>query len=54
MKTGEAITDRLPINKKYTVREIETNKNYVLSEGTINVVLKENEIQVLKNKMINY
>lgn len=45
MKTGEAITDRLPINKKYTVREIETNKNYVLSEGTINVVLKENEIQ---------
>ena len=44
-KPGEAITDRLPINKKYTVREIETNKNYVLSEGTINVVLKENEIQ---------
>lgn len=44
-KNGEAITDRLPINKTYTVKEIETNKNYVLNENTVTVVLKQDEIK---------
>lgn len=44
-KNGEAITDRLPINKTYTVKEIETNKNYILNENTVTVVLKQDEIK---------
>lgn len=43
-KNGEAITKRLPITSKYTLREKETLKEYVLSEETKTVELKENEI----------
>ena len=42
---GEAITKRLPINHEYTVVETETNKEYVLTEETKTVTLKQDEIK---------
>ena len=42
---GEATSKNLPcINRKYTIREISTRKEYVLSEETKTVELKEDEI----------
>lgn len=41
---GEATTKRLPIDQKYTAVERETRKEYVLTEETQTVELKENEI----------
>lgn len=46
-ENGEAITDRLPIDKEYTIKEIETNEDYVLNEESITVTLKEDEIKEL-------
>ncbi|MGN1302112.1 MAG: collagen binding domain-containing protein [Clostridia bacterium] len=46
-ENGEAITDRLPIDKEYIIKEIETNENYVLNEECITVTLKEDEIKEL-------
>lgn len=46
-ENGEAITDRLPIDKEYIIKEIETNENYVLNEECITVTLKEDEIKKL-------
>ncbi len=41
---GEAISKRLPIDEKYTLREKETLNTYVLTTETQTVELKENEI----------
>ena len=41
---GEALTRLLPIDQKYTVVEKETLKNYVLTEETKTLELKQNEI----------
>lgn len=40
-KDGIAISKELPINKKYFVKEVETNENYVLDEEEKEVSLKE-------------
>lgn len=46
---GEATTKPLPcINKKYVVVEVETKKEYVLTEETQTVELKEDEITNIK------
>lgn len=42
---GEAITERLRINKTYYIKELETKENYKLNEETITITLKENEIK---------
>lgn len=42
---GEATTKRLPIDQKYTVQEKETLNNYVLTEETQTVELKQDEIK---------
>lgn len=51
-KNGEAKIGSLPINHKYTIKEVETSKEYILSNDTITVELKENEIKTItfKNK----
>ena len=51
-KNGEAKVEGLPINKKYTIKEVETAKDYVLSNDVITIELKENEIKniTFKNK----
>lgn len=51
-KNGEAKVEGLPINKKYTIKEVETAKEYVLSNDVVMVELKENEIKniTFKNK----
>lgn len=51
-KNGEAVFDKLPINTSYTVKEVETSKDYILSNEECTVVLEENEIKTLtfKNK----
>ena len=41
---GEAVSKRLPIDQKYTAVEKETRKEYVLTEETQTVELKEDEI----------
>lgn len=46
-KNGEAITDRIRINKSYYVKEVETKENYKISEEVIKVTLKENEVSKL-------
>ena len=49
---GEAISKKLPINKKYIVKETETSKEYILEENALTVQLNQNEIKTLtfKNK----
>lgn len=42
---GEATTKRLPIDQKYTAVEKETKKEYVLTDKTQTVTLKQNEIK---------
>lgn len=44
---GEATTKELPINDTYKVKEINTKKEYVLSDKVETVTLKENEIKNL-------
>ena len=44
---GKAISKRLPIDQKYTLRETITKNEYVLSEEIQTVELKENEISSL-------
>lgn len=46
-ENGEGITERLRIDKKYTIKEVETNKEYVLNKELVTVELKENEIKEL-------
>lgn len=46
-KNGEATTKRLPIDDTYKIKEINTKKEYVLSDNVETVVLKENEIKNL-------
>ena len=43
-KNGEATTKKLPIDQQYTVVEKETKKEYVLTEETQTVELKQDEI----------
>lgn len=48
-KNGEATTKRLPsVGKKYTAIERETRKEYVLTEETQTVELKEDEIKTIQ------
>lgn len=49
---GEAIVQNLPINVKYTIKEVETAKDYILSDESVTIQLEENEIKTLtfKNK----
>ncbi len=51
-ENGEAKIERLPINHKYTIKEVETAKGYLLSNDTVTVELNENEIKTItfKNK----
>lgn len=51
-QNGEAKVEGLPINRKYTIKEIETAKEYILSNDAITIELKENEIKniTFKNK----
>lgn len=51
-KNGEAKVKGLPVNKKYTIKEVETAKDYILSNDEITIELKENEIKniTFKNK----
>ncbi|MCI9063417.1 MAG: Cys-Gln thioester bond-forming surface protein [Clostridia bacterium] len=45
---GEAMTKNLPISEKYTLKEVKTNKDYVLSEKTEKIELKEDEVKEIK------
>ena len=44
-QNGEAKVEGLPINKKYRIKEIETAKDYILSNDEVTIELKENEIK---------
>lgn len=49
---GEAQSKKIPINKKYTVKETETAQEYILADDMVTIQLDENEIKTLtfKNK----
>ncbi|MBP3503152.1 MAG: Cys-Gln thioester bond-forming surface protein [Clostridia bacterium] len=51
-ENGEATVENLPINVKYTIKEVETAKDYILSDESVTIQLEENEIKTLtfKNK----
>ncbi|MBR2744901.1 MAG: Cys-Gln thioester bond-forming surface protein [Clostridia bacterium] len=51
-KDGKAQIDKLPINKKYTIKEVEAANGYILSDDVVTIELKENEIKniTFKNK----
>ena len=51
-KNGEAKVMGLPVNRKYTIKEVETAKEYMLSNDIVTIELKENEIKniTFKNK----
>ena len=53
-ENGEAKIENLPIETKYTIKEVETAKDYILSEDPITIELEENEIKTItfKNKKI--
>ena len=53
-KEGIAVTQELPIDKKYTIQETKTKENYVLSSKMETIELKEEEITdiVFENKKI--
>ena len=53
-ENGEAKIENLPIDTKYTIKEVETAKDYILSEELITIELEENEIKTItfKNKKI--
>lgn len=44
---GEAITERLRVDKKYSIKEVETKQEYELSKNIVIVELKEEEIKEL-------
>ncbi len=44
-KNGEAVTKELPIDDVYTVKEVETQKTYILSDKMETIKLEENEIK---------
>lgn len=46
-ENGEAITDKLRINKSYYVKEVKTKENYELNEDIITVTLEDKEIKEL-------
>ena len=46
-ENGEAITKRLPIDEQYIAVEKQTNKEYVLTEETQKVELKQDEIKTI-------
>lgn len=43
-KNGEAVSKKLPIDQKYTIREIKTNEKYVLTEEAKIITLQYNQI----------
>ena len=43
-ENGEAVSERLPIDQKYTVQETKTLENYVLTEEPQTVILEEDQI----------
>lgn len=43
-ENGEAVTKRLPINQKYTLKETKTQQDYVLNEEMKTITLTENQI----------
>ena len=43
-QNGEAITKDLPINKEYTIKEVETDKKYKLNNKEIKVEVKYNQV----------
>lgn len=49
---GEADICNLPINHKYIIKEVESAKDYILSEDVITVELNENEVKniIFKNR----
>jgi len=47
-ENGEVVTDRLPISKKYILRETDTLENYALSEETPVIELKEDKIKEIQ------
>lgn len=49
-ENGEAKIQNLPINTKYIIKEVETAKDYVLSQESVTIQLKENEITNLTFK----
>ena len=51
-ENGEAKIENLPIDVEYTIKEVETAKDYILSEEMVTIKLEENEIKTLtfKNK----
>jgi len=49
-KNGEALVENLPINCVYTIKEIESAKDYILSNEVITIKLEENEIKNIKFK----
>lgn len=53
-ENGEAKIEKLPIDTKYTIKEVETAKDYILSEEPITIELEENEIKTItfKNKKV--
>lgn len=46
-ENGEAITEKLRINKSYYVKEVETKENYTLNEDIITITLEDKEIKEL-------
>lgn len=51
-KNGEAKIENIQADCKYTIKEVETSKDYILSNDEVTIELKENEIKTLtfKNK----
>lgn len=48
-KNGEAISSKLPIyGKEYYIKELETQKEYILNNEPVKIELKENEITNIK------
>ena len=43
-ENGKAVSERLPIDQEYTVQEIKTLENYVLTEEPQTVILEEDQI----------
>lgn len=52
-KNGEALTERIPIDKNYKLIETTTKNEYKLNSQIITVELKENEIKdiVFENEL---
>lgn len=53
-ENGEAVTDRLVCDDEYTIKEVETQKYYLLNNETQTVVLKQDEIKniVFENEAV--